>query len=416
MVSYIPLVSKMPHLAAILWSCPQPQTAGQSAISTRAGAGSHEIPAARPQLILLSGGKLRLLPADGALRVLSARGSAKVPVADYDVSTTNNEAAIAHSGAVGVVPLTPPPGASTEGTAEEWYDLRPLAGEDFYASLVRISPDSRRMLAAGYQAGSVGEGFRLLSVNRDTGKATEVKISPAERRLLLGDIRFSPGGSAYLRLADETVPTDLVYGIREDRIELLFDSDKILGEGTGEGFEATEEDSAPLLALSLADFFPRGENIFLVVYLFTAAEGKTAEEELTARHEVWQFNSESRSVTRRYKLANAQPEADFDSYFELADEVLYFARLRLPQEEEPDELPKFTLMSLDLGSGEAGSLCEYEPGPSFYGLSLFPSMSACAVLLGEEDSLSVDGITLAGERFLTAVSVEKPKVFFLPAQ
>jgi len=355
-----------------------------------------------------------MLQPDGTLRTLSERGSEQVPVGVFDVSASSDEAVLAHGGSVGVVRVREQAGSSGGSTDEEWYDLRALAGEDFYVSLVGFVPPGRRILAGGYGASKLEEGFQLLSVDRDTGKAALVVVPVEQKRLVLRDLRFSPGGSAYLHLVDETVPSDYVYRIVDGELKLVFDTKKLLGKGTGEGYEDAAGGFGAIVSLSLVDLMALGEDLYLVVYILSD-NGEDSGGNLTERCEIWRFGRDSLTIEKRYDLANPHPDELMDMYFAMTQDGIYFARLGLIDEFSESQPVGFSIVRLNIESGEVAELCDRELPNEFYSLDIFPAANACAVIYGPEGQLRVDGISLAGEKLQTGISIERPDVRYLPS-
>ncbi|MCD6282385.1 hypothetical protein J7J84_02105 [bacterium] len=393
--------------------CRQQEGAEEAGFPATNLAVDEHVSAARA-LVFVTGGRLRMLQQDRPLRALSGRGSEQVPVGVFDISASAGEAVLAHGGSVGVVPLEKPVDGADGSAGEEWYDLRALAGDDFYVSLVGFVPPGRKILAGGYRASVLDEGFQLLSVDRDTGKTARVDVPAGQRRLVLRDLRFSPGGSAYLHLVDETVPSDYVYRVADGELALILDTEKLLGRGTGEDYEVAAGDLHGLVALSLVDFMALREDLYLVVYMLSN-NGEDSDDNLTERCEVWRFNRESLAISKRYNLANPRPGELMDMYFTMGADGIYFARLSLV-DEAPDARPsELSLLRLDTATGEVVELFNSELPSDFYGLAIFPEADACAVLYGTEGQLRVDGVTLAGEKFQAGISVERPDVRYLPA-
>ena len=367
-----------------------------------------------PALAFITGGRLRMLMQGGKLRTLSGRGSEQVPIGVFDVNTSSGEVVLAHGGSVGVVLVRESSGGTGEGAEEEWYDLRALAGEDFYVSLVGFVPPGRRILAGGYRASALEEGFQLLSVDRDTGKAAIVDVPAKQRRLVLRNLRFSPGGSAYLHLVDETVPSDYAYRIVDGELQLIFDTENLLGRGTGEGYEVAAGDLGAIVSLRLVDLMALGEDLYLVVYILSD-NGEDSDDDLTERCEIWRFNRESLTIGERYDLANPRPDELMDMYFAMGPDGICFARLSLLSELSEGQSAGYSLLRLNTESGEVEELCDSELPPEFYSLAIFPEADACAVMYGSEGQLRVDGISLTGGKFQTGISVERPDIRYLPS-
>jgi hypothetical protein len=235
-----------------------------------------------------------------------------------------------------------------------------------------------------------------------------------QRRLLLRELRFSPGGSAYLHLVDETVPSDRVYRIVDGQLSLVLDTEELLGKGTGESFEVSATDLGGMVMLRLVDYMASGEELYLALYMLAESE-EEANDGLAERYEIWRYSRETRTVGRRYDLGNPQPDRLIDMYFAMEPTGIYFARLSLIDELAEGQSPGFALMRLDTESGEVGELFSGELPPEFHSLAIFPKADACAVVYGTEDKLRMDGISLAGEKFQTGISVGRPDVRYLPA-
>jgi len=393
-------------------SCQQPERADDVDFpSTNLAKDEHV--SVTPALVFVTGGRLRMLQRDSRLRTLSERGSEQVPVGVFDINASAAEVVLAHGGSVGVVPVGEPAGGTDESADDEWYDLRALAGDDFYVSLVGFMPPGRKILAGGYRASALDEGFQLLSVDRDTGKAALVGVPAGQRRLVLRDLRFSPGGSAYLHLVDETVPSDYVYRVIDGELALILDTEKLLGRGTGEDYEVATGDLGGIVTLGLVDLMALGEDLYLVVYMLSD-DGEDGNDSLTERGEVWRFNRESLTIGERYDLANPRPDELMDMYFAMGTDGIYFARLSFIDELSEGQSAGFSIFRLDTESGEVEELCDSELPPEFYSLAIFPAVDACAVMYGPEGQLRVDGVSLAGEKFQTGISIERPDVRYLP--
>jgi hypothetical protein len=394
-------------------SCQQPERADDVDFPSTNLATDEHVSAA-PALVFVTGGRLRMLQRDSRLRTLSERGNEQVPVGVFDINASTVEVVLAHGGSVGVVPVGEPAGSADESADEEWYDLRALAGDDFYVSLVGFVPPGRKILAGGYRASALDEGFQLLSVDRDTGKAALVGVPAEQRRLVLRDLRFSPGGSTYLHLVDETVPSDYVYRVIDDELTLIFDTEKLLGRGTGEDYEVATGDLGGMVALSLVDLMALGEDLHLVVYMLSD-DGEDGDDNLTERCEIWCFNRESLTISKRYDLANPRPDELMDMYFAMSAEGICFARLSLIDEFSEGQSTGFSILRLNTESSEVEELYDGDLPVNFYGLAIFPEADACAVIYGPEGQLRVDGISLTGEKFQTGISIERPDVRYLPS-
>lgn len=393
-------------------SCQQPERADDVDFPSTNLAKEEHVSAV-PALVFVTGGRLRILQQNSRLRTLSERGSGQVPVGVFDINASAAEVVLAHGGSVGVVPVGEPVGSTDESADEEWHDLRALAGDDFYVSLVGFVPSGREILAGGYRASALDEGFQLLSVDRDTGKAALVGVPAEQRRLVLRDLTFSPGGSAYLHLVDETVPSDYVYRVIDGELALIFDTEKLLGRGTGEDYEVATGDLDGMVSLSLVNLMALGEDLYLVVYMLSD-NGEGSDDNLAERCEVWCFNRESLAISKRYDLANPRPDELMDMYFAMGTDGIYFARLSLIDELAEGQNAGFSTLRLNTESGEVEELCDSELPPEFYSLAIFPEADAYAVMYGPEGQLRVDGISLTGEKFQTGISIERPDVRYLP--
>jgi hypothetical protein len=397
-------------------------------------------------LIYIAGGKLMLMDEGGASKPLSAEGRPEIPVSSFDVNLSTGEVALACGGRVGVVPLQPK--AQVKPQDEEWHDLRFQAGNDTFIQLVRLSPDASTIYAQTYQAGTVDEGFRLLALSRQTQKISEIKL-PAEARLMeLRGLKLDSDGTPYIFIYDETVPESILYRVTGGKAEKIFSSEDVLGSGDGADYNAPMAEAQGAYALEVDDFFPQGNELLLPVFMLVEEKKQQAPDgtqELLERTEVWRLDLVGKSISKRYTLSNEPKDTQTDYSFELDGGILYFARLAFPEQAKPNETPAeggkqqagtpsapagqpedeaasdqppkdFSLMRLELASGEVSTAFKSPLKGDFFGLAVFPAANALGVLYGNEESLRLDGFDLGGNGLQAGIAVDSPEIIYLPGK
>lgn len=275
-----------------------------------------------------------------------------------------------------------------------WIDLRALAGDDFYASLVRLSPDGACALIGGYNAGGEPPGFRLLRVDTKSSEVNAVNLTKHQSPLLLRDIRFSPDGTAFVLLVDESLPASKLFALRGDTLHKVWDSTKVFA-----AIGAAARDSAPAgyLSLVLADYFPLGDGLLLVVYIVGEEEG-----ELVQHGEVWRFDLAASRTTRRFLLPNPNPDRYFNTSFAVSGGGIYFVRLGgLGQDGSAGEaVLSVSLHRLDLGTGDTSELMSLSvdnpPESPFYQALLFPKLSALTLIHGKQPDFRAHLLSFRG--------------------
>ncbi len=405
------------------------------------------------KLLYIAGGKLVLYSADGVPKPLSKEGQPLIPVTSFDVNLEKGEVALACGGKVGAVPIEPKASPTPEG--EEWHDLRALAGSDAFVSLVRLSPDASTIYAVIYHAGSIDEGYRIITVTRKPERITDI-LTPKE---LEGceprDIKFDGAGVPYILFYDETEPASLIYKFAGGKAQRVFSTSGALDNIDLEEDAGVPASLAGIYAIDLADYFVQGNEMLLPVYLLV--EGKPAQEgqdsELIERTELWRVDIATGQVTKRGELEHDAGKTQSDFSFVMAKDGLYFARLSFADSPEPpaqDESAKleegagaqdadaksgeppappaneepwqdtnspptgFALMKLDPATGAQSTLMSAQLGESFYGMSIFLEAAVCAVLEGTEDKLALSAYNFAGEKLQSAIAVEAPVIHYLP--
>jgi len=314
------------------------------------------------------------------------------PVSDFDGA--GSVVVATRAGALGV---------AEPGLPARWIDLREVAGGDFYASLVRLSPAGEDALVAGYNAGGTPPGFRLLRVDIASSKLSPVSLTPHQSPLLLDDIHYSPDGTPYILLRDESLPASKLFALRDGALQKVWDSTKVLPAQTEPWDPGSESE---YLSLALADYFPLAKTLTLVVYVLVQ------EEELVQRAEVWLFDPASGGTTRRFALPNPNPERYFNTSFAVGGDSLYFVRLGgLGQDESAGEpVISVSLHRLDLSSGagvELMSLSADNAAESpFYKVLLYPESAALALVHGEPPGFRAHLLSFTGVELLPASGLE----------
>lgn len=317
---------------------------------------------------------------------------ADTPVTDFDAA--GGIIVASRAGALIVVEPNLPPRS---------VDLRSELGNDFYASLVRLSPDGASALVGGYNAGGEPPGFRLARVDTSTSAVNLVKLTKHQSPLLLENIRYSPDGTAYVLLVDESLPASKLFALQGDTLRKVWDSTKVL-EVTGEPSSAGSKSG--WLSIALADYFPRAETLILVVYVI--AEEETG---LAQRAEAWTFDPAASRTTHRFILPNPNPDRYFNTSFAIAGSALFFVRLGGLAQDESKEEPVLsaTLHRLDLTTGSAVELMSLSidnaPESPFYRVALFPGLSALAIIHGGEGGFRAHLLNYSGLELLPGSSM-----------
>jgi hypothetical protein len=410
-----------------------------------------EKPAAK--LLYITGGKLALYSADGVPKPLSKEGQPLIPVTSLDVNLQKGEVALACGGKVGVAPIEPKAAPTPEG--EEWHDLRALAGSDAFVSLVRLSPDAATIYAVIYHAGSLDEGYRIITVTRKPERITDILTPKELDNCEPRDIKFDDAGTPYILFYDDKEPASLIYTFSGGKAQRVFSTSEAL-----DNIDLEEEANVPaslagIYAIDLADYFIQGSELLLPVYLLV--EGKPVPEgqqsELIERTEVWNVDIATGQVTKRHELEHDAGKTQSDFSFVMGKDGLYFARLSFADAPEPlaqDESAKpkegagadgadskggkppapsaneepqptadapptgFALMKLDPATGAESKLMSASLDDAFYGMSLFPEASVCAVLEGTEDKLTLSAYSFAGEKLQSGIAIDAPVIQYLP--
>jgi hypothetical protein len=404
-------------------------------------------------LLYITGGKLALYSVDGIPKPLSKEGQPLIPVTSFDVNLEKGEVALACGGKVGVAPIEPKATPTPEG--EEWHDLRALAGSDAFVSLVRLSPDAATIYAVIYHAGSLDEGYRIITVTRKPERITDILTPKELDKCEPRDIKFDGAGIPYILFYDDKEPASLIYKFSGGKAQRVFSTSEAL-----DNIDLEEEASVPaslagIYAIDLADYFVQGSELLLPVYLLV--EGKPAqvgqESELIERTEVWSVDIATAQVTKRHELEHDAGKTQSDFSFVMGNDGLYFARLSFPDAPKPpaqDESTKpkegagaegadakdgkppapaandepqqtadtpptgFALMKLDPATGAESKLMSASLNDSFYGMSLFPEASVCAVLEGTEDKLTLSAYNFTGKMLQSGIGVDAPIIQYLP--
>ncbi len=435
--------------AALLASCPRDSEGKPKGITFRNGA----LPAPgknSPKLLFVSGGKLVLMQADGAPKPVSSEGRPLIPVVSFDVNLDTGEVALACGGKAGVVPLQPK--ATLKPEAEEWHDLREKAGNDAFISLVRLSPDAATLYALTYLAGSVEFGFRLLAVTRRTQEIAEIHFPQELRNCELRDIKFDGSQTPYVLIYDSTTLASLIYRIAGGKAERVFNTEDALNKLDLEEEISVPESMGGIYSVDLADYFVHGDELLLPVYLLVESKPAPESQEdagLVERTEVWHLSLATKQIVKRQELAHAEGKTQSDFSFAMGQDGLYLARLSFPdapkppletdsaqpigegnaetgdkpaapanaresEQETPAPPDSFAIVKLDIASGKTTELISKALGSDFYGMSIFPEASVCAILLGTEDKLTLVSYSFTSETLQSGIAIDAPNIQYFP--
>jgi hypothetical protein len=405
-------------LAAASISCVETETADEESLPS--GAFKVVETASLPRLVYLADGKLTLVDIGKKPRILSERGVPELPVSGFDLCSASGEVALAHGGSVGVVPLEPKPASAKpsqrkEPPAEEWYDLRESAGSDFFVSLVRIAPDGSRVLAGGYGASSVDEGFRLFMVGRAGGSVSAVTLTGAERTMMLRDAAFDSTGAAFLWLSDENIPDSILYTVQADGLKRICGVEDLLGEGTGEDYDPGREGLGAVISAELLAFVPRGGELLLVVYPLE----QDASGEPVGHTEFWRYGIADGKIAQRTNPARDGEDLGFIFSTTSTPDRLYFARL-LESASGDDggnaAAQEVRIGALDYASGEVKQVCalSLDAQQPLHSAAIFPAAEAVAVVLEADAGYLISVYGFDGKQLIGGIQSASPAIALLP--